>query len=281
MADSKLPVVRLERDSFIPFYRQIAAQLRDAIKARHEKAVGTTFWSEGELAEQLRVSKMTVRKAFEVLRGEGYLVVQKGRRPVIGAGRVDKNLQELRGFSEEMVRRGMTPSSKLLSIETREPDASTMRALRLQTGENVFCIRRLRIADGELYGVETTHLPVHLFHGLEEQNLGGGSLYSIIEGYYGLKLNWSEEEIQAVIAKKSDAVLLQVPVGFPLLSVRRTVYDSLGSPVEQGLSLFRGDRYGATVVSRRKAVEASVLSTPILDLHQDVQTIDSPAISRE
>lgn len=250
--EDKFPIVGLERQSFVPFYQQIVNQVRESIKTRHEKVVGTAFWSEGELAQQLRVSKMTVRKAFQVLREEGLLVVEKGRRPVVGAGRVEKNFQELRGFSEEMLRRGMMPSSKLLSIETLQPDANTARALRLQSDDTVICLRRLRIADGELLGLEVTHLPARLFPGLEMQDLEGGSLYSIIEGRYGLKLNWSEEELQAVTAKKSEAGLLQVPIGFPLLSLRRTVYDASGAPIEHGLSLFRGDRYTALVVSCRK-----------------------------
>jgi len=51
--------------------------------------------------------------------------------------------------------------------------------------------------------------------------------------------------------RKEEAKLLQIPTGFPLFSMRRTVYAKDGLPVECGRSLFRGDRYTATVISRR------------------------------
>jgi|SRR5579884_98099 GntR family transcriptional regulator len=246
------PVINLHRDSYVPYYQQIANQIRHFVKSNQEGLVGRPFWSEGEVAEQLSISKMTVRQAFQILRGEGLLVIEKGRRPIIGSGRAGKNFQELRSFTEEMLRRGMTASSKILAMHVCEPDLESTRALKLKRNQKVFCIERLRFADSRIVGLETTSLPYHFFQGIEKHDLEKGSLYSIIEGYYGISLNWSEEELQAIAANEKEAKLLQVRRGFPLFCMRRTVYDNRGTPIEHGVSLFRGDRYSATVVSRRK-----------------------------
>jgi GntR family transcriptional regulator len=95
----------LDGSSFVPYYEQIVDQVRSLIKKNKLKQ-GQTFCSEGDIARFLGVSKMPVRQAFQKLRSEGLLVIAKGKRPVVGSGRVPWNFQQLRGFSEEMRRRG-------------------------------------------------------------------------------------------------------------------------------------------------------------------------------
>lgn len=241
----------LDRESYIPYYRQIADQLRELIHTKR-LSPGEPIWSEGKLAQQFGVSKMTVRQALQNLRQEGLLVVEKGKRPRIGAGRAKKNFQELKGFTEEMARRGMRASSKLLAIEKAEPGARVQEALRLNLGEKIYRIRRLRLADGELMGLETSHLPVALFPELDKQDLQNQSLYFLLENVYGVRLERSVEELEAISAHGEEAKLLDIARGSPLFSIRRTVYSAGDDPVEYGLSLFRGDRYTATVISHRK-----------------------------
>lgn len=252
LSEEHFPAINLHRDSYVPYYQQIANQIRHFVKANQKNVAGHSFWSEGEVAEQLGISKMTVRQAFQILRSEGLLLIEKGRRPVIGSGRASKNFQELHSFTEEMLRRGMRASSKVLSMHVSEPDPEATNALRLKQSQKVFRVERLRFADGDIVGLETTNLPYHFFHGIENHDLEKGSLYSIIEGHYGISLNWSEEELQAVAATEKEAKVLKVRRGFPLFCMRRTVYDNRGTPIEHGVSVFRGDRYTATVVSRRK-----------------------------
>ncbi|HEX7362022.1 MAG TPA: GntR family transcriptional regulator [Bryobacteraceae bacterium] len=242
--------ITLDRTSFVPFYRQIADQVKETIQSG-AISPGTPFWSEGELATELAVSKMTVRQAFQVLRTEGLLTVAKGKRPLIAAGRLQKNTQELRGFTEEMMRRGLKPSSKVLLLESVVPGPEICEALKLGRNDEVFVIRRLRLADNQPVGVETSHLPARLFPGLDHQNLEKRSLYSLLETHFGVKLSWSEEEIEAIPAGKEEADLLQIKRGAALLCLKRNVYSVEGELVEHARSLYRGDRYAATVVSRR------------------------------
>lgn len=241
----------MDRRSYIPYYRQIFDQVKRMIQSQNLGA-GEPFLSEGELAQSLGVSKMTVRQAFQFLRQEGLLIIEKGRRPTIGSGRAERNFQELRGFSGEMSRRGMKPSSKVLEAGYIEPDPDVAKALSLQSGEKAFRLRRLRYTDDRLVGLEIIHLPARMFPGLQGINLETQSLYSVMETRYGIMVDWSEEELEAVPAAPQEAKLLQVRPGTPLFLMRRTVYTVDGRAVEYGTSLFRGDRYSAIVVSRRK-----------------------------
>jgi GntR family transcriptional regulator len=195
---------------------------------------------------------MPVRQAFQKLRAEGLLVIAKGKRPVVGSGRVPWNFQQLRGFSEEMRRRGLVPSARVLSIETAEPEAEAAQALKLTIGEKIYCLRRLRFVNGEPVAVVTSHLPARIFAGIDKHDLEKQSLYQVFEQIYRRKLHWAEERIGAATATEEDARILQAKAGSPLLVIKETTYDVQSIPIEYSVSLLRGDRYTASVISVRR-----------------------------
>jgi GntR family transcriptional regulator len=127
------PIYR-QPPSFVPYYAQIVDHIRAQVKQGKLKE-GQVFCSEGDIARVLGISKMPVRQAFQKLRSEGLLIIAKGKRPVIGSGRVPWNFQQLRGFSEEMRRRGLVPSAKLLALDKVEPALDVAQALKLTPGE--------------------------------------------------------------------------------------------------------------------------------------------------
>jgi GntR family transcriptional regulator len=241
----------IDSDSFVPYYAQIVDQVRELIK-KNKLSQGQTFFSEGDIARALGISKMPVRQAFQKLRSEGLLVVAKGKRPVVGSGRVPWNFQQLRGFSEEMRRRGLVPSARLLSLSLEDPELEVAQALQLTPGEQVYRIRRLRSVNGEAVAVVTSHLPARIFLGIDKLDLEKQSLYSIFEHSYKRKLHWAEEMIGAMVAGAEEVEALQTPMGSALLVIRETTYDAQGVAIEYSLSLLRGDRYTASVISVRK-----------------------------
>jgi GntR family transcriptional regulator len=241
----------LDSASFVPYYEQIVDRVRRLIKGGALRQ-GQVFCSEGEIARMLSISKMPVRQAFQKLRSEGLLIIAKGKRPVIGSGRVPWDFQQLRGFSEEMRRRGLVPSAKVLALEVAEPDLETAQALRLTSGEKVHRLKRLRFVDKKPVAVVTSYLPARIFAGIERQNLETQSLYHVFENVYQRKLQWAEEVIGAVSAGPEEAGILRTTEGSPLLVIKETTYDEQQVPIEYSVSLLRGDRYTATVVSVRK-----------------------------
>jgi GntR family transcriptional regulator len=246
----EVPDLSLERGSYVPYYRQIRDQVEAMIKAGKLKP-GQVIFSEGACATKLGVSKMTVRQAFQALRSEGLLIIEKGKRPMISTGRIQKDFQKLRGFTAEMTRRGLKPSSRVLQFEKAAPDAATANLLHLWRNDEVYRVRRLRYADKEIVGLETILLPARMFPDLAKTDLENQSLYALMETRYAIAVEWSEEELEAIPAEKDDAKVLQVPTGFPLFSMRRIVFAKDDIPIEYGHSLFRGDRYTASVISHR------------------------------
>jgi GntR family transcriptional regulator len=204
---------------------------------------------------------MPVRQAYQKLRSEGLLIIEKGKRPVIGSGRLPWNFQELRGFSEEMRRRGLLPSARVLSKKIVKAKGEVAQALRLEDGESVYSIKRLRLVNGDPVAVVTSYLPARLFPNIEKQNLEERSLYAIFENVYKRKLNWAEESIGAVSALEDEATILETAPGSALLLIRETTYDSDRVAIEYSRSLLRGDRYTASVISVRNRSLPATAST--------------------
>src|SRR5216684_9239428 len=226
----------LESGSYVPFYEQITEQVRAMIRA-NKLTPGQSYYSEGEIARALRISKMPVRQAFQKLRAEGLLIIARGKRPVIGAGHVSWNFQELHGFSEEMRRRGFVPSAKILSLEMLEPETDIAQQLRLAGGELVYLLKRLRFLNAEPVAVVTSYLPARIFPGIDRQDLENKSLYDIMENVYSRRLQRAEEVIGAVTAGEDEARILQAEVNSALLVIRETTYDAGEVPIEYSVSL--------------------------------------------
>jgi DNA-binding GntR family transcriptional regulator len=68
----------IDRGSIVPIYQQIADALRLGISTG-KYPPGRALPSETELADQLGVARLTVRKAVRVLAEEGLVAVVKGR----------------------------------------------------------------------------------------------------------------------------------------------------------------------------------------------------------
>lgn len=242
----------LDHESYVPYYQQIVEQIRTLVKTGKVKE-GETFCSESDVARHLGISKMPVRQAFQKLRSEGLLVIEKGKRPVMGSGRLPWNFQELRGFSEEMRRRGLVPSARVLSRQTMRAEMEVAQALRLQNDETVYSIKRLRFVNGDAVAIVDSYLPTRLFPNIDQQNLEDRSLYSIFENVYNRRLHWAEEVIGAVSAREDEARILETAPGTALLLIKETTFDIHRTAIEYSRSLLRGDRYTASVISVRKS----------------------------
>ena len=142
--------LHIETDSYVPYYQQVVDQVRAHIKSGALRE-GEVFNSEGEVAAALGISKMPVRQAFQKLRAEGLLTVTKGRRPVIGSSQVPWNFQQLRGFSEEMRRRGLVPSATVRGLKRVAPqDVEKFLGLFSEArSRKVFCVLFRRMGKDE------------------------------------------------------------------------------------------------------------------------------------
>jgi GntR family transcriptional regulator len=244
------PSVRLNKQSFTPLYHQIEQALRRKIEGG-ELRPGHAI-SERELSETLGVSRMTARQALRALRDEGWIYTERGRGTFVAEPKMNVHTRQLLGFTEDMKRRGLAPSSRVLSFRRFRPDPDRARRLGLAEGGDAFEIVRLRLADRIPMAHETCLLAAHLCPQLKRADLERGSLYQLLEQTHGVRLARADEVLEAVCATTREAELLSIKPRSAVLAVERTVYAEDDTPIEIVRSIYRGDRYQATIQLKRR-----------------------------
>lgn len=237
--------MKLDRNIHVPLHSQIHAFLRASILSNKLKS-DESVQSERELAEELKVSRMTVRQAMNALREEGLIYQKRGKGTFVSSRKMDVHTRNLNGFSDEMRRREMRPTSKVLQLTKEAAAPEAAGKLNLTTGEEVFSLERLRLADAIPMSVEMTCLPAARFPDLAKYDFAKQSLYRILEKKYGVKTHSAAEDLEAAISDEETSRLLGVKKNSPLLIVYRTVYAEDNQPIEYTKSIYRADRYRAS-----------------------------------
>jgi GntR family transcriptional regulator len=218
------------------------AQLSDVLAdlATRELGPDAAIPSERELMAAYDVSRATVRKAIESLIADGLLHRIHGKGTFVATPRLESRLH-LASFSQDMRRRGLTPSTRLLRIELDEPPADVAEALGLGTDRAAWRLDRVRLADGQPIALENGWYPRTLLPDLDRHDLSG-SLYELFAGVYGHTIDSAEQTLWGETADASTARHLDAPVNTPLLVFRR-VSCAADRPLEYVVSRYRGDRY--------------------------------------
>lgn len=232
-------------DDGIPLWFQIAAILRTAIAAG-EFRPGEALPSEADLYRVFGVSRTTARASLDKLEQEGLIVRRSGRGSIVLEPRVEQPLNLLGGFSEDMRRRGLTPSYQTLSAAFVEMPKDIQEALSIRTRRKAYRIHRLLKANNSLIASSTSWLAPSILDKREPpspEELDGGSLYAWLEERCAVRLTGGEEIIEAQAADPEIATLLNIAIGAPILVARRTSRSQAGQAVEHAVILYRADRY--------------------------------------
>lgn len=237
----------LDRNSAVPLYYQIRQQLLEQIQSGKLSA-GQTIPSEHEISTRLGVSRMTARQAMKSLCEEGVTYSRPGLGTFVSGIKQEKTSTDLLSFTEEMKARGCRPGSRLLSFESLAAETEVAQALHLTRTANVYCLRRVRLADSVPMGVENCFLPPALCPGLLETFDPRKSLYDALAEQYGIRMVAADEVVEAALASAEQAQLLAIKQKAPVFRLTRVSYAQNGQPVEFVRSIYRGDRW--EIVSR-------------------------------
>lgn len=220
---------------------------------------GHSIPSERDLMVTYGVSRATVRKAIDGLVADGLLQRTHGLGTFATQPRLESRLH-LASFSQDMRRRGLAPSTRLISLTSAVPPEDVAAALGLTEGRPAWHIVRIRLADDSPIAHEDGWYTADLLPDLDAQDVGGGSLYQIMATHYGCIVDHAEQTLWGEAADVGLASLLQAPQGTPLLVFRR-ISSAGGRPVEHVVSRYRGDRYQIHMELRRDS-ESPPESTP-------------------
>ena len=231
--------IRVDRSSPVPLYFQVAQHLEQMIESG-ELPMGTRLENETDLADQLGLSRPTMRRAIEYLVGRGLLVRKRG----IGTQVVDAKIArevELTSLYDDLAKTGRAPSTKVVSFGTEAAPDTLAVTLGIPAGTPVYVFERLRFADAEPLALMRNHVPAHLLP-LSPADLEGQGLYNLLRAN-GISMRIAKQAIGARAATAAEARALGEKRGAPLLTMERSAYDDQGRAVEHGQHLYRASRY--------------------------------------
>jgi GntR family transcriptional regulator len=211
----------------------LVSRLKDELK---QQKPDTAIERERKLADRFGVSRETVRQALATLQNEGIIYTIHGSGSYVAKKRVTKRLKLL-SFSEELISRGMSPASKLLTVSTVDQ----------APGDNApagpfFRIERLRLGDNRPMSLEVCYVSNEVAPDLGEKDLSS-SVYEILRNDYGFKIDSAEEHISPIVLNAKQASLLEAKKGEPAFEIIRIALDIRGVEIERSTSIRPGDRY--------------------------------------
>jgi GntR family transcriptional regulator len=228
---------RLDEGSTQPLYQQLQRALRQAIETRLI-APEDALPPERDIAEDLRISRITVRKAIDGLVSEGLLIRRQGSGTFVSA-RVEKSFSKLTSFSEDMRARGRSPRSVWLKRSEGSVTPEEALTLRSSPGTPVFRFQRIRFADDSPMCIEYATVLASCLPSLDAVD---SSLYEALE-HRGNRPVRALQRLRAVLFNAEQAKLLQIREKDAGLLVERVGFLKDGRAVEFTQSYFRGDIY--------------------------------------
>ncbi len=204
-------------------YREIADDLRRQVEAGRF-AAGRVLPSEADLSASYRASRVTIRRALEVLRDEGLLDARQGFGWFVASDLLRQRLGRLSTIEDQLSASGITAERRVLEFAfvVAEP-----RVQRVLGADQVLRVRRLNLADGEPFARVTVWCPAELGDRLSRADVERSPFYELLP----VPLGGATQTIGAASASAADARLLGIPSGAPVLRCERVTTGLDGKPV--------------------------------------------------
>ncbi len=245
--------LRIDKARPTPAYLQLRDQL-GALIAGDGWPAGRALPSERALSEALKLSRMTVRRAFALLENEDLVEPRHGSGTYVRPRRMEQTIDWLLGFTEEARTLGFKPGARLLEMGTVPADAEVAAALRCPPQTTVTRVVRVRTADGEPLALQLAYLRPSLKKITPADLEAEGSLYRLLEKRFGVVPKRARQTLTARLPDRRERSLLGMGPHDPVLALERTTFDPDDVPFEYVRSAYRGDRYRAALDLRAREI---------------------------
>jgi GntR family transcriptional regulator len=204
-------------------YRSIADDLRRRLLSG-EFATGRVLPSEADLGAAYDASRVTVRRALDVLREDGLVESRRGAGWFVPADPLRQSLGHLGTIEAQLTASGLATERRVLEFGFTRAS----RQVRAVLGaDEVLRVRRLNLADGVPFARVTVWVPAALGADLSRADVERSTFYELIP----VELGSATQTIGAAAATADDAGVLGIPVGTPVLRCTRITLDTGGKAV--------------------------------------------------
>ncbi|PPL15870.1 GntR family transcriptional regulator [Microterricola pindariensis] len=242
----------INRDAPVAIHAQISEGIRSRI-ASGEWPAHYRLKSEPELAQDLGVSRGTLRRALTTLIQEGLLRQVRGRGTFVTSTTIEPAIaQRLSTLSEDFANQGIVTTTTVLECSLTDPPRPIAALLDVPAGGSVLKLVRLRSTDRGPVALLFNYVRTDLAPGIEGVDFTTASLFGTLEGAYGLKIDAARRTFSAQAAEADVAAQLNLETGSPVQYLQQVTYLADDRPVEYSDVWIHSGRLQVTsLLSRR------------------------------
>jgi GntR family transcriptional regulator len=226
----------------IPLYMQIHDLVLQHIRDG-EYLPGDQVPSELEISARHQVSRMTARKALDLLVSKGFLYRSQGKGTYVAENTVAFNLSTMLSFSRTLQAQGYEVETQLLRKEIIPGAADVLKKLQLQPENHIIVIQRLRRVQGQPATIHTSFLEQRTYEPIMQIDLTKESLLDVIQRISRTAIAYTQDSVQADVATTEEANWLEISPNSPVLRVEGVAYAENGQPTRLTKAVYRGDMF--------------------------------------
>jgi Transcriptional regulators len=245
----------IEHHSPTPLYHRIYAVMRERIIKGYYRS-DTPVPSEAELAESFSVSRITIRRAMEMLTMEGLVTRARGRGTFI-TDRSNENelnravVSNVNGLFRYLNAVGESTRLKVVSLDVGEAPPRICAQMGLSPTAELVRAVRVRSLDRRPYSLSIAYLLPEIGGTLKRNDLATTNMIDLVQ-QAGAVVEQVEQTLTATLADDYAAKHLDIPVGAPLMLVNRLFFNAELKPFYAAEIFYCADRYEYRVSLKRE-----------------------------
>lgn len=212
-------------------YKTVHDEILLRMQAGHY-SIGTRLPTEEWLSKSFDVSRVTIRKALEMLVRAGYLTARQGSGYVVSTLSPPSSTC-LVSFTDHVVNEGRVPGARLVSLEN--PTQRIPVDVKALFDEPLVLIERLRTIDKIPRMLTRTWIPVRLAPNMCADDFPetgqGQSILRVMRQTFGIQWTSACESLDCIFAEGQIGKQLGIDSNTPVLSQACTAIDDSGNPV--------------------------------------------------
>ena len=223
-----------------PKYLEIQNLLLQRIK-NGDYQEGQLIPKEVDLAEQLNVSRPTVRHAIRNLVQAGYLERRKKRGTIVTQTKIKQQFTHvIESYNTEIQNNGLVAKTQVLNFSTEKASDEVTEALTIKPNTEVYKLVRVRSADNKPVVFVVTYLPIAQLPDLQKIDFTHHSLYSEL-AKAGLEITHVSRKIEVHPATEEEAQLLETDIKAPIFYFHTIGFTKDHRALEYSIASYRGD----------------------------------------
>jgi GntR family transcriptional regulator len=223
----------------------LTEQAKSYIKQRivADEFVAGRIPSETDLANELGVSRTTIRDALSRLELEGVIFRKQGAGTFVNAAslQLKTRLEEIWYYEAMLEAHGYVPTTRIIGIEEQSIDAGVAADLRIPTSSTVLLIKKLFLADGQPVIFTQNYIPTNLIATTYREDIFHQPVYRFLADLCQQHLSYYLSEIVPLVSPAWLSELLNIKRRTALISFEETGFNQENLPILKARSYFRDD----------------------------------------